>query len=184
MGGETPLLPWDRAEESWAHGWCTSSGGSMPHLWAGWGSCLWELPSALASVSSSCWDVAGLSSIHSPSPHQLRCLWWLLCCVGLIGLMSTLYIIRGWIDNYANYCVFQSVTLLRMFKRTGVLIPYTLNQTQVPGLQRTSLYQMEVYWVFDVRKCLLVGISLPARMCKLNTQSLAHAVPHLCISAV
>lgn len=38
---------------------------------------------------------------------------------------------------------------------------------------------MEVFHIFDVRKRLLAGLSLPARMCKLNTQSLAHAIPCL-----
>lgn len=45
---------------------------------------------------------------------------------------------------------------------------------------------MEVFCVFDVRKYLLVGISLVARLCKLNTQSLAHAIPCLttCLSCL
>lgn len=43
----------------------------------------------------------------------------------------------------------------------------------------SSRTPMEVFHIFDVRKHLLAGLSLPARMCKLNTQSLAHAIPCL-----
>lgn len=40
--------------------------------------------------------------------------------------------------------------------------------------------------MFDDRKCLPVGISLSARMCKLNRQSFAHVVPCLtmCLSCL
>lgn len=64
--------------------------------------------------------------------------------------------------------------LRRMFKRTRVLVPHTKSELSYLDT-KGCLYQMVVHWVFDVRKSILVGISLPARMSKLSTQSSAHA---------